>query len=511
MLKRVLFSPVTGQLLVGGKPVPRREVVQSWQWLGVDEGTTRVVTDDDGRFSFPEVSVRKARTPKDVLLIQDLEVLHEGKKVSLWNLTRQSLEANGELGGEPIELRADLDQPPREVKLPVGPDTMSTISGVASFRHPYLERLERTQRRVTPERVAESLKTYLASPEGTKGLASYFPAVGKTRRAVAKVSGVAEVKLDDAFLYSGNDAAQYAAHEVPRFIGFTTHAKVKLELDSGEALTVGFFAWKLLLPLDGAGEPKWDPQFRERWEVDSRDWLRKQAEALLVPATAAKLVRAQLSLSPGQQLLAAVGAKPGRNGFTVEGVEVSAMKIDGIKDDWAVLNVLGQARLNVSGREERPRFQGYLTVKLASLESSEYRLSPDADAPHFRAFPFAVTLETDKKVYAPGEKIVLRFQVENVMGTPQKFLMWHTPFEGFSNDFLDIEPVGGGDKVGYTGMLASRAPPGPDDYLKLKPGEKAKSEIELTQAYPVKEKGEYVLRYKPIDSAWADETRFTIR
>lgn len=534
MQKRVLFSPVKGQLLAGGKPVAKREVVQRWQWLGVDEGETRVVTDADGRFSFPEVSVRKLRAPKDVLLVQDLEVLHQGQKVSLWNLTRQSLGESGahaELGGTPIELLADLDQQPREVKLPIDPDTLSTVSGVATFRHPYFERWERTRRQVTDEGVAQALKSYLSSEEGAKGLAAFFPAVGQTRRVVSKVVGVSEVKLEDGFLFSGDDG-HYAVREAPRFVGFTTRAKVALELDSGEALTVGFFAWKLLLPLDGEGKPKWEARFRDRWEVDARDWVRKQAEALLVPAKAADLVRAQLPLTPGEQLLEAVGAKSGEKrgdkagtksrdktgdpALTVKGVEVSAVKIDGIKDDWAVLNVLGQARLEVSGREERPRFRAFLSVQLASLAGPEYRLSPGKDAPHFRAFPFAVALEMDKKVYAPGEKIVLRFQVENLMGTPQRFLKWHTPFEGFRNDFLDVERVGAGgggvgEKVEYSGILASRAPPGPEAYLTLKPGEKAKSEIEITEAYPVKAKGEYVLRYKPLDAVWADETRFTVR
>ncbi|HSP79349.1 MAG TPA: hypothetical protein VLQ93_12515, partial [Myxococcaceae bacterium] len=304
-------------------------------------------------------------------------------------------------------------------------------------------------------------------------------------------------------------AGHYAVREAPRFVGFTTRAKVELKLDSGEALKVGFFAWTLYLPIDETGKPTWEARFGGRWEVDTRDWVRQQAGSMLVPARVADLVRAQLQAAPGKEFLEAIGATSAKE-LVVEGVEVEEARLDGTKDDWATLNVLGRARLDVSGRKETPRFRGYLTVQLASLGGPEYRLSPGKDTPLFRVFRFGVKLRTDKKAYAPGEKIFLEFQVENLMGTPQRFLKWHTPFEGFRNDFLEIERVGG-EKVGYSGVMASRAPPGPDAYLKLNPGERANSEIEITQAYPVKAKGDYVLRYKPLDAVWADETRFTIR
>ena len=503
----VLCSPVHGRLLVAGKPISKIKVVQRWQWLGEDDGTAETITDAKGRFQFPQVSRRSSRAPKDVLLIQDLEATYRGKTVSLWNLTRQDLEANGELGGAPIELTADLDDAPKEVKLPVGPGKRAIITGLATFRHPYLEQWERVRARLKPAGVGRALKAFLASPEGVNGLAAFFPAVGATHRRVAEIVSVSEVKLEDGALYAAIDQGRYALEETARFVGATTRAKVLMRLDSGEEVAAGFFAWAVLLPLDERGAPRWEAHFADRWEVDTRDWIRQQARSQLAFPQVAQLVRRGLQASPGAQVREAVGT----GALTVDAVEVDSVEIDGVKDDWAILNALVRTTLRVGKRAEHPRVRAFLTVQLASLGGSEYRLSPGKDAPTFRPFRFGVTLTTDKPGYARGEKILLRFDVENLMGTPQKFLRWHTPFEGFRNDFLDVQPSGGGEPVPYQGILASRAPPGPSAYLTLAPGEKATSSIELTEAYPVEKPGAYVVRYKPLDAVWAGEARFSVR
>jgi hypothetical protein len=511
MQKRTIFSPVRGQILLAGKPVAQLEVVQRYQWLSVDDGEVRIKTDANGRFAFPEVSVRKLRQPKEVFIVQELDVMHQGAKVTLWNHTKQNMTLNGELGDEAIELVADLEKPAQEVKLPVAPGAVVVINGVATFRHPYLERWAHLQGSVTAAGAGHALKRFLASPQGLAGLKPFFPAVGAEVRSVTEIVDVKDVRLSDGFLYTEAKSGSFAVKGEPRFIGFTTHAQLTLKLDSGEQLSSGFFAWTMFLPIDESGHSTSEVHFSDRWEIDVRNYIRSRAEAVLVPSKVAALVRARLQEAPEAEFLEAFALKPGDRGLGIEGVEVDEVRVDGVKDDWAVLRIAGRASVRLAGRESHPRFRGTITVQLASLGDEAYRLSPGKDQPRFKVLRFRVSLATDKKVYAPGEKIVLKFQVENLMDSPQRFLKWHSPFEGFHNDFLDLEPVAGGEKVGYTGPLASRGPPRPESFLPLGPLEKASSEIEITECYPVSAKGDWVLRFKPLDQVEVNETRFSIR
>lgn len=509
MQKRTVFSPVRGQVLAGGKPVAHLEVVQRWSWLSVDDGMKKTTTDAEGRFAFPEVSARKLRAPKETFIVQDLEVVHEGRKVSLWNLTKTDTELNSELGGQAIELVAELKREAQEIKLPVREGTVATISGVSTFRHPYLERWAQLSTRVTEDGVAQALTRFLSSADGMKGLAAFFPAVGAQAPRVKAIDKVSEVKLTEGALYETDQGGHYALSAAPHFIGFTTHAQVAVKLDSGEAVTGRFFAWTLFLPLDESGQPKWEASFSDRWEVDARPWIRGRIDASLDRAKVAALVAARVAAAPGAELLETLDVRKG--GLSVEGVELTEAKVAGSKDDWATVQVAGLLRLSIGTRRVVPRFVGHVSVELLSLASDAYRLAKGTDAPRFRVIPFKVVLETDKSKYALGEKIVLKFRVENLLDTPQRFLKWHTPFEGFANDYLDLEPTDGGPKVAYTGMLASRGPPGDSSYLTLAPGQSASSDIEITGAYPVTAKGEYQLRYKPLGDVWSEPIKFTVK
>ncbi len=509
MHKRTVFSPVAGQILVGGKPVAELEVVQRFSWLSVDDGEAHTKTDAQGRFAFPAVSVRKLRAPKDVLIEQDIEVRYQGKQVSLWNLIKQNTDLEGELGG-PIELVADLDQPSRELKIPVAADSVAVLNGVATPRLPYLEKWERIRGQVTAQGVGRALKAFLASAEGMKGLSGFFPAIGDEHLRVAEVVSVQEVQLSDGFLFAEPESGHYAVREAPRFVGFTTRAQVGVRLESGEELTAKFFCWNLLLPLDAEGKPKYQATISDRWEVDTRDFLRQRAERALVPARVTALVRSCLQTNPGEDFLSAFGAKTA-SALSIEAAELKEVQVQAAKDDWALLSVFGQARGRAGKREAQHSFQGHLSVALASLGKPEYQLAAGQQAPRFEVYRFQVSLETDKKVYELGEKIVLIFRVENLMDSEQRFLKWHTPFEGFRNDFLDLQRIGGAT-VRYQGILASRAPPGEDSYLKIGPRQTATSQIEITEAYPVAERGDYVLRYKGLPQGiLTGETRFSVR
>lgn len=52
---------------------------------------------------------------------------------------------------------------------------------------------------------------------------------------------------------------------------------------------------------------------------------------------------------------------------------------------------------------------------------------------------------------------------------------------GIENDVFHIET--GGQEVDYTGTLAKRRPPGPDDFVKLPPKQEIATSVRLTDAY----------------------------
>lgn len=78
----------------------------------------------------------------------------------------------------------------------------------------------------------------------------------------------------------------------------------------------------------------------------------------------------------------------------------------------------------------------------------------------------------------PGE---LTFTVNNPTDGPRTFCTYHTPFEGLRNDILVVRASG--QRVPYAGIMAKRAPPGPNDFRTLAPGEQASASFLLADGY----------------------------
>lgn len=508
--KRTVFSSVSGQVLEHGQPVAGLELLQRYDWLSVDAGEARTVTDAQGRFRFPAVQLRKLRAPRDILITQEITARRGDRTVTLWSLTKTSTGLDAELGGQPIDLTAHLDGPEREVKIPVSATEISVISGVSQLNLPYLRQLQQAQAQLSADGVARALQRMLSTPAGLAQLNRFFPAVGDRRVQAREVTRVDGVELSDMFLYAGAKAERYAAREAPSHIGFCTRARVTLALTAGEPLSTTFFAWTLLLPLDAGGALGDALSSRGTWEVDTRDYLKGLVKAAVDPARLRPLLLRQVQREPGERLLEAFGSKATAAKIRVEDLSVDAVEVDAVKEDTGYLQVRGAIRVHHDGQAHAYDYRGATTVALSSLASADYREAAGGEAPRLRLIQFQVGLKTDKKVYHLGEPITLSFTVTNLMACPTRFLMWHTPFEGFRNDFLQIARQGGGE-VGYSGALVSRAPPDDDSYLALAPGASRTSEIEITQAYPIAEKGAYTLSYRGlIDAMATSSTEFLV-
>lgn len=115
--KKVLASEVEGQLVAdaGGTPVRGVTVIRRWKWAWTGtEGEARAVTDDQGRFRFPEVTGRSLTAgilPHQPSIGQEFIVeLGSGQPpVLILGLRKLDYDVNGETQGVPMRLQCRTD------------------------------------------------------------------------------------------------------------------------------------------------------------------------------------------------------------------------------------------------------------------------------------------------------------------------------------------------------------------------------------------------------------------
>lgn len=88
----------------------------------------------------------------------------------------------------------------------------------------------------------------------------------------------------------------------------------------------------------------------------------------------------------------------------------------------------------------------------------------------------------------------VRMTVHNPSDAAQRFCRYHTPFEGIRNRIFRV--VGSdGEEISYEGMMAKRAPPGPEDFLLVAPGKDLQATVDLERGYAMKS-GSYSVNYR---------------
>ena len=115
MADMYLFSEVNGVVVKGGTPVSGAIVEQEYRWAWKDEaGTKQTKTDAAGIFQFPAVvksSFFGSLLPHEPMVRQTLLIKHDGNVYKAWMFDKGNYKNNGELGGKPISLHCDLDDP----------------------------------------------------------------------------------------------------------------------------------------------------------------------------------------------------------------------------------------------------------------------------------------------------------------------------------------------------------------------------------------------------------------
>ncbi len=116
MAKMVIFSPVSGRVLLDGKPVAGAVVERKFKWGWKDEtGTDSATTDATGGFALPLIersSLLGSFLPHEVVIDQIMTIQHGGKSYKAWALFKRDYDLNSELEGKPIKVTCRLEKPP---------------------------------------------------------------------------------------------------------------------------------------------------------------------------------------------------------------------------------------------------------------------------------------------------------------------------------------------------------------------------------------------------------------
>jgi len=104
------------------------------------------------------------------------------------------------------------------------------------------------------------------------------------------------------------------------------------------------------------------------------------------------------------------------------------------------------------------------------------------------------------KLSVPGslgldDSIPLHFNVFNPTEDTLRFTKYHTPFEGFLNNFLTIKDADG-NELAYIGPMAKRVmPPVAESYMTVAPHDSLSVNIDLKKGYRFEKKGTYTIQY----------------
>lgn len=115
MANKVLFSAVTGTVLLDGQPVAEAVVERQFEWND-ERGRDTTITGSDGRFALPSIERKSGFLdrvlPSEPLVKQTISISHGGKAHQAWYFFKRNFRNNGELDGRPIRLTCRLEAEP---------------------------------------------------------------------------------------------------------------------------------------------------------------------------------------------------------------------------------------------------------------------------------------------------------------------------------------------------------------------------------------------------------------
>lgn len=174
-----------------------------------------------------------------------------------------------------------------------------------------------------------------------------------------------------------------------------------------------------------------------------------------------------------------------------------------------VFFVIGLLLLAVSCQGETTG-QEMATVTPDSAPPEPSRTSPEEASPAPEATatqrPSASGLRAKLEIPTSlplGGPVNIQFFLVNETENDLYILNWFTPLEGLGGDIFRV--TRDGQRVRYQGPLASRGDPTPEAYTRIKAGEMASAEVDLSPAYDFTMPGTYTIEFvSPTSSHVAD-------
>jgi hypothetical protein len=517
---KVMFSEVSGRVLLEGRPLARKEIRQSFNWLGADGGDVTTCTDDNGYYRFPTlVSYEKQpKGEKDIFINQRISTIHDDRTVVLWSTTKYEFEDRGESGGFPVRMVHELTSESRTYEIPgLGPYRTS-IDGVLELDHPYVEDLERGKALVNglQEELTRRWVSLLNTPELLELINRQFVDPLLLPHAIEVVETVREPAFSSFSLYRD------AGHTVPtatdyRYIGFTLDGKLTVRDVTGEAWEVPVYWPRASLSLEKGNEVP--PQLEGEWTsltIYPRDLHRESVRRYLQREEVADLVYELVAARPTTELAYMMdhrlkiadleydnrrlrkGYEPEYriSDFTIASIEPSFVKVE---NNYISVKVTG--RFAVDGHAGPYPFKVFFCLSLSSLGQGHIEHVENSDCQLLFVVPtFEYALRMDQPEVSAGDPVIMHFTTTNLLPKTNVFLKWHTPFEGFMNEFLDIVHLESGETVEYEGMLASRAAPSRKNgsYIEIDAEASRSTTIDLREAYTFSRPGTYRVKFREL-------------
>jgi hypothetical protein len=531
MKKKILFSAVEGQVFFKGKPVANLEIQQRVSWHGVHGEDHTTVTNHKGGYTFAAITSRKMQPlrEKDIFIWQSLTTRYNDQEIVLWQTTKYNFRQQGELGGRDIKMRHELTAESRNYMIPTFGDYDTNLDGVFELDHPYVRGLDSgfTYVQEHQEALQAQLLQQINSTDEIDRLNMVLVHPLLQPHAIVRIENISasEFKWPNLVENPLSDQVSLAEND---FIRFTISANVGLTLANGIAVQAKLYWPKATVRLPDAEVKR--PQLLGDFttvSLDNRELLKNGASARLNEAKLAQLAGHVLANSPNPEAAYVLddnlsladliydnkelpkGYKPG---FQLADLKLTDVDVSYVKTDLDYISVWVQGNVLPLGHQKPYSLTFYLCLKLSALADNTYEIVRNEDCNlRFDLTTFAFELEMSKSEYTANEPLTLEFRVLNLLPKQNIFLNWHTPFEGFRNEFLDIVHVESGREIEYNGILASRAAPtkANGSYIEFIGGETKSTTIDLREAYNFTEKGRYFVRFKPLSGKKGEDSGST--
>lgn len=515
---KVLFSPVTGRIMKNGKPVSNLEITQTYIWLGIEDGVRKTLTDKDGYYSFPDaVTIREDTSgSSDIFIFQNIIAEYAGDRITLWETTKYNFLFHGELGGTPIHLSHELSDESQNYMIPTYNNMMTNLDGVVKPQHDYLIALELGASLLLEKKkeIEFQLLDIINSEEVMVNLNRQFVFAPFQTDSLLSALKVKNVEFSFPAIYSSPNCDS-ASLKSNSYYGFSIKCWVLFFTKNEESTEFELYWPKASFNLF---EPtlRLERNNKHRISIHSKTFIQQKLEARINGKSLTQSILDYFYMMPNEELAYAFDPKlsiedrvyesktlPGnyQNGYSLEKIKLHSISVGSIDSQENCFRVSCIGNLTPTNHDLSYDFSAHFCLSLSSFVKGKYELIETENCSlYIRVRDFDIKLNMVQPVFSEHDPITLEFEVLNLLPKTNVFLKWHTPFEGFMNNFLLIKHLESSVEIPYSGMLKKRAAPTRENgaYIEFGIGETKTVTINIRDAYDITEKGDYQIFFKQL-------------